>query len=206
MSGFLFGEDDQGWPVMLDDTVVAEPEAEVKPPEPAPEPVPTSTPEPDPAPPPTRMRPQDIEMDEWEHRLDAVRDAARENDVLSEGDVQDFLVNRLVDASKFDPRQFVADVRAQRVDDLVDILDHRLRGEIEGMIRSRRHVRLVSPKGWVKRVQNGLTDAEHLTVARRLVKRGWDSGDISKHVLGKIANEERRHEIIKQFTGKEEVN
>lgn len=199
MSKFLFGEDDQGWPVMLADSAVAEPEAK-PPPEPTPDPVPAPEPVPEP---PTRMRPHDIESDEWEHRLDAVRDAARENDLLSEGDVQDFLVNRLVDASKFDPRQFVADVRAQRVDDLVDILDHRLRSEVDGMIRSRRYVRLVAPKGWVKRVQNGLTDAEHLTVARRLVKRGWDAGDISKHVLGKIANEERRNEIIKQFTGRE---
>src|SRR3954452_7111471 len=111
---YFFGEDAEGWPVMMADTTVAEPEVEDKPPEPTPEPTP---PEPVPDPPPTRMRPTDIETEEWEHRLDAVRDAARENDMLSEGDVQDFLVNRLVDASKFDPRQFVADVRAQRVDD-----------------------------------------------------------------------------------------
>ncbi len=113
-------------------------------------------------------------------RRDLVRELAREFEDLS---VQD-LTERIepVKASlgirtASDVAELQMEVRAQVLDDLVDVLDQRHRGRL----RARRTVRLQAPKGYVKKALNGLTEIEANEITRRLVDgRGWTLDDVKR--------------------------
>lgn len=150
---------------------------------------------------PRTGKPDGVDDREWERRVDAIRDAAREMDFQSEADLREFLQGRASDPDLVDLEAFRRDVDEQRVDDLIDILDYNLREKVNGMRRSRRWVRLVAPKGWTQRVFASLEDDDILTVAGRLERRGWKKHDLIDHVIGRVANEERRGAIISRFTG-----
>ncbi len=108
-------------------------------------------------------------------RRDLVRELAREFEDLS---VQD-LIER-VESSKrslSDIAQLQMEVRAQVIDDLVDVLDQRHRGRL----RARRTVRLQAPKGYVRKILAGLTEIEAKEITRRLVNgRRWTPDDIQR--------------------------
>ena len=108
-------------------------------------------------------------------RRDLVRELAREFEDLS---VQD-LIER-VESSKrslSDIAQLQMEVRAQVIDDLVDVLDQRHRGRL----RARRTVRLQAPKGYTKKILAGLSEIEAKEITRRLVNgRGWTPDDIKR--------------------------
>ena len=144
----------------------------------------------------TRYSPKDVPHDEWQRRQDAVRDAAREIDRMSEGDAADFVRGRALEPDKVDIKQFLADVHQHRLDDLTDILDYTLRSRVEGMLRSRRYVRLVAPKGWTQRVFGSLGDEDITTMVRRLERRGWKRDDLVEHVIGRIKDENRRNTLL----------
>lgn len=147
-----------------------------------------------------RTVPQGVAQDQWERRLDTIRDAAREMDSMDAGDAKEFLRGRPnIDAAKVNIDLFLQDVRAQRLDDLADILDAQLRTKVAGMRRSRRFVRLAAPKGWVTRVFAGLDDDEVVKLSKRLEGRGWDARDVSQYVIGRIKNEERRTQLQQIF-------
>jgi hypothetical protein len=140
----------------------------------------------------TRYTPRDVPHEEWQRRQDAVRDAAREIDRMSEGDAVDFVRGRALEPDKVDIKQFLADVHQHRLDDLTDIFDYSLRSRVEGMMRSRRYVRLVAPKGWTQRVFGSLSDDDIVLLTRRLERRGWKQEALLKHVVGRIMDENRR--------------
>lgn len=144
----------------------------------------------------TRTIPQGLTQEQYEKRQDIVRDLAREMDDLDEGDLKDFLKRYpSVDFSKVRIDLLRTDVRAQRLDDLVDILDSQMRNRVEGARRGRRFVKLAAPKGFTKRVFAGLEDSEVLALAKRLEGKGWDPADITKHVVSRVQNEERRTKL-----------
>lgn len=136
--------------------------------------------------------PQGVTEEEWNRRLDTVRDAAREMDTMAESDATDFLKGRVNDISKIDLAQFIKDVRAQRLDDLTDIFDAQLRSKIEGMRRARRVVRMAAPKGWVKRVFASLEDNELLGLVSRLESRGYKRADLIKNIVDRVSDMGRR--------------
>ncbi len=113
-------------------------------------------------------------------RRDLVRELAREFEDLS---VQD-LTERIepVKASlgirtASDVAELQMEVRAQVLDDLVDVLDQRHRGRL----RARRTVRLQAPKGYTKKLLAGLSEIEVKEITRRLVNgRGWTPDDIKR--------------------------
>jgi hypothetical protein len=112
-------------------------------------------------------------------RRDLVRELAREFEDLS---VQD-LTERIepVKASlgirtASDIAQLQMEVRAQVLDDLVDVLDQRHRGRL----RARRTVRLQAPKGYTKKVTNGLSAIESGDISSRLRARGWSDDDVRR--------------------------
>lgn len=143
----------------------------------------------------TRTIPQGITEEEWDRRQDIVRDAARELDDMDIGDAKEFLKGRVKSISKVDIALFLRDVRAQRIDDLTDLLDANLRRKIEGMRRARRHVRLQAPKGWLDRTMGGLKDEEVMRVVSRLENRGYKREDLIENVVGKIKDEQRRESL-----------
>ena len=136
--------------------------------------------------------PQGVSQEVWERRLDMVRDAAREMDDMDVGDVKEFLKGKVADLSAVNAEQFVKDVREQRLDDLLDILDHQLRATVSGMQRSKRYVRLVAPKGFKDRVFAGLNDDEVIKLVKRLEGRGFDPKDLNTNIIRKVKNEDRR--------------
>lgn len=144
----------------------------------------------------TRTLPQGVTQEMWERRLDTVRDAARELDDMGAGDAKEFLRGRPnIVMSQVNIDLFLQDVRAQRMDDLLDILDSQLRSRVQGMRRSRRFVRVAAPKGWTTRVFAGLDDEEVLTLVKRLEGKGWDPGDLKKHVISRVNDEGRRTKL-----------
>jgi len=143
--------------------------------------------------------PAGVDVEAWNRRLDLVRAAARENDDFDEGDLKEFLTGKVQDMSQVDMTAFLADVRAQRMDDLLDILDQQTRPKVEGMKISRRMVKVSAPKGFARRVFNGLNDDEVLILVKRLEGRGYDPADLTKHVISGITNLERRTKLEQLF-------
>jgi hypothetical protein len=108
-------------------------------------------------------------------RGDAVRDAAREFEELSEQDLRERLrgaTSRELTAAEVS--RFKENVRAQVLDDLVDVLDQNRRGKL----RSRRTVRVVAPRGYLRKAQRGLSESERSDVEERLRARGWTDQDV----------------------------
>jgi hypothetical protein len=129
------------------------------------------------APKPVQSQPTGLSS-EVDRRRDAVREAAREFEPLSDQDVRERLrgvTNRPL--TEAEVASFAADVAAQVVDDLVDGLDQMLRGRK----RRRRTVRVVMPRGYVRKALNDRTDAELQSVADRLVARGWTADQVKDH-------------------------
>jgi hypothetical protein len=117
-------------------------------------------------------------------------------DDMDAGDAKEFLRGHPnIKMAQVDIDLFLRDVRAQRLDDLVDILDQQLRGRIRGMARSRRHVKVSAPKGWTKRVFAGTSDEEVIKMVTRLEGRGWDPEDLVKNVISRVSDEERRTQL-----------
>lgn len=112
---------------------------------------------------------------EFTRRRDAVREAAREFEDLSDQDIKERLkgvTNR--ELSDNEIALFRQDVRAQILDDLVDVVDQATRGKL----RSRRTVRVIAPKGYRRKTLNGLSEAERSEIKDRLQARGWTEHDI----------------------------
>lgn len=119
--------------------------------------------------------PISVNLLEQARRRDAVRDAAREFEELSEQDLRERLrhaTTRPLTAAEI--AGFRNDVRAQVLDDLVDALDQNRRGKR----RSRRTVRVVAPRGYIVKMKRGLSAEERDEVESRLRARGWTDQDV----------------------------
>jgi hypothetical protein len=123
---------------------------------------------------------------EHDRRRDAVREAAREFEPLSDQDVRERLrgvTNRPL--TEAEVAQFTADVSAQVLDDLVDALDQDLRGRK----RRRRTVRLMMPRGYKRKALNDRTDDELSSIASRLVARGWTMDQVKAQYVAHLMAE-----------------
>jgi|SRR6185436_4643744 len=109
-------------------------------------------------------------------RRDLVREAAREFEDLSPQDLREALPKTTAKLGQEEFDKLFADVRAQVLDDLVDVLDQRHRGKL----RSRRTVRLLAPRGYVVKATKGLSTDEAAEVSSRLIARGWTSDDVRR--------------------------
>lgn len=163
-------QDIHGMPVMLADPVKT-PAAKI------PEVVP-------PKPVTPSARPSTVDHVEWARRQDAVREAAREFEDLTEQDLKERL--RGVTSKPLedgDLAQFRADVRASVLDDLLDSLDQRVRGKLRG----RRTVRLAMPNGYLKKALRSLDATEADQLDSRLRSRGWTEPQVKKEFWGRLS-------------------
>lgn len=116
-------------------------------------------------------------------RRDAIVDAARTLSDLSPAGVeqlarQRWRGDRAITAE--DVRSFSADARAQRVHDVVDALDFRIRRAVYGRAGTRvMHVSI--PRGVVSKSLAALEREEMVEVFSRLKERGWDAGKIKRY-------------------------
>lgn len=149
----------------------------------------------DPAPPPAAVTPPPAPPTMWStghftpeyHRAqDAVRDAGREHQVMSGGDVREFIKARAENPDAVDPEAFQRHAREQRHTDVLDILDARMRRGNPITSRGRSAVKVVAPRGWVQRTISDMSLEEADALADRLKARGHDDAQIQKHLLDKL--------------------
>jgi hypothetical protein len=133
----------------------------------------------------TQNLPQGVTAEQMQKRSDIVRFAARQLAVLDPEAAKRFLEGHPnVTASQVNMDMFLRDVRAQRVQDLVDILHEQSNGG--GPIR-------VTAAGRVsKRIFNQLDDSEMVQVAKRLEGMGWTPDVIRKDIIQGMASKGRR--------------
>jgi hypothetical protein len=116
-----------------------------------------------------------VQSDELARRLDAVRVAAREFEQFGTQDIREWLKGKTTrDLSDGEIEAFMRDVRSQQLSDLVDILDQAQRG----VMRNRRHVRVMAPRGYTRKTMNGLSDDELKQLVIRLRARGWSQQQV----------------------------
>jgi len=93
---------------------------------------------------------------------------------------------------------FLADVRDQRIDYLVDAMVPNLESTVaaqhEGQV-----VTLKSPKSWNSKVLNSLTDAEMLQLHQRLVGQGFDPEDVSSNLIKGMTDKKRKSQLEQVF-------
>lgn len=128
--------------------------------------------------------PEGVDPKEWARRMDAVRSAAREFDEHSLEDLREWLQGRTTrDLEENELEEFLADLRRQRLSDLLDVLENSIRRSLPLRGRSRRTVRMAAPRGWVRKTLTGLKDAEIADLHRRLQARGFSSEELDQHLL-----------------------
>lgn len=126
-------------------------------------------------------------------RRDAIADAARTLDDLSPEGVEQLVRrrwrgDRAVTAE--DIRSFSADARAQRIHDVVDALDFRIRRAVYGRSAARRmHVAI--PRGIIGKSLASLEPEELADVFDRLRDRGWDNDQILRHGVRRFDDKDR---------------
>lgn len=121
-------------------------------------------------------RPTSMNHVEWARRMDAVREAAREFEQLTDQDLKERLrglTSRPLDDTEI--TAFRADVRALQLDDLVDLLDQAERGKLRG----RRTVRVVAPRGYIRKTLAALSSLEQGELVDRLGARGWTAKQLT---------------------------
>jgi hypothetical protein len=136
-------------------------------------------------------------------RRDAVVDAARTLDDLSPAGVEAFVRRRWRGDRPVTPEDFstfLADARAQRVHDVADAIDHRIRRAVEGRAGSKQvHVSL--PRG-VGAKSLAALDAEELSaVIARLRDRGWSDQQIHRHGVRRLDKSGKVRELIGESDG-----
>jgi hypothetical protein len=126
-------------------------------------------------------------------RRDAVADAARTLEDLSPTGVEGLARRRWRGDRPITPQDlssFSADARSQRVHDVVDALDHRIRRAVHGRAGSRQaHVSI--PRGIVGRSLAVLEREELADVFSRLRDRGWSNQQVLRHGVRRFDTKER---------------
>jgi predicted house-cleaning noncanonical NTP pyrophosphatase (MazG superfamily) len=128
--------------------------------------------------------PENVDPAEWERRMDQVRNAAREFDPQELEDIKEWLqgkTNR--DLSEEEIQDFLNDVKRHRLSDLVDVLDQSIRRRVALRARGRRTVRVVPPRGWVRRTMQNLEDSDIVELHRRLRSRGFSDEELEAHLI-----------------------
>ena len=176
MTGFFFAVDKHGAP-LLEATTNAPSKAEVK------------------------VEPDEAKVQASIHRRrDAVVDAARTIEDLSPAGVEAFMRqrwrgDRAVTAEDFE--SFSADARAQRVHDVADAIDHRIRRAIHGRAGSKQvHVSL--PRGVGAKSLASLEPEELEAIAERLRDRGWTDQQIKRHGMRRLDRDGKARSVVEK--------
>lgn len=125
---------------------------------------------------------------EFKRMLDAVRDASREFDDPDIGDIKEFLSGRAKAPDQVDVGNFLMMVQEQRKADAVDLLDQNLRTTGVNP-QGRRKVRVVAPRGFVRKMIGSMDQNMLAEVMHRLEARGHDRKDIDDYFKGRVGDD-----------------
>jgi hypothetical protein len=133
-----------------------------------------------------------------QRRRDAVVDAARTLSDLTPAGVEAFVRKRWRGTrvlTREDIEAFAADARRQRVHDVADALDYRIRKAVSGRAASRvPHVSI--PRGLRNKSLAGLDREELLIVFQRLRDRGWSNQEIKRHGVRRLDSDGRMRSLL----------
>jgi hypothetical protein len=129
--------------------------------------------------------PPNVDPVEWKRFTDAVRTASREFDNPKIADIQDFINAHAKNPQAVDPQEFLAAVQEQRISDLVDALDHQLR-QAGSLQTGRRRMRLVTPKGYLRKILTTSTPDQIAEVAHRLESLGHDPQQVDQFLKSRV--------------------
>lgn len=128
------------------------------------------------------------DLGERHRRDDAVRDAAREFETFETQDIIDWLRGRITrPLGTAEVAAFEADVRAQQLADISDVLDQMVLGESRG----RRRVKVRAPKGYLRKTIGALSDDELRQLGERLRARGWSEKQLKDGLVSRLSHERR---------------
>jgi hypothetical protein len=123
-----------------------------------------------------------------QRRRDAVVEAARTLPDLSPAGVERFVRQRWAGRralTQEDVDAFAADARRQRVHDVLDALDYRIRKAVYGRAGSRQpHVQI--PRGLQRKSLAGLERDDLLQIFSRLREKGWSNQQIKRHGVRRL--------------------
>lgn len=121
-------------------------------------------------------------------RRDAVIEAARTLDDLSPVGVEKLVRRRWRGDRAVTPQDvqsFAADARAQRVHDVVDALDFRIRRQVYGRTNAKQmHVSI--PRGIISKSLASLDAEEVASVVARLRDNGWSAQQIKRYGIRRV--------------------
>jgi hypothetical protein len=129
-----------------------------------------------------------------QRRRDAVVDAARTIEDLSPTGVEQFVRQRWRGdraITQADIDAFAADARRQRIHDIVDALDYRIRKAVRGRAGSR-YMHVDIPRGLARKSLAGLERDDLVTIFARLRDRGWNDQEIKRHGVRRLDTGDKR--------------
>lgn len=144
--------------------------------------------------------PPNIEAVDWFRMLDAVREAARQGEGLTEADLRDFIAARAKNPRAVNLQNFMQLVQQQKLADLVDILDGQMRKD--GLrVSGRKSIRVIAPRGFVKKSIGTLPEGDLAQVAHRLEARGHDPQDVDEWLVQRRVHPDK-HEAVRTAKSK----
>jgi hypothetical protein len=123
---------------------------------------------------------------DFKRLIDAVRRAAREYEVFGEAEIQKFLKGNAKNPDVVDINSFLAAVTEQKKNDIVDILDAKLRNS--------KGPQLKAPRGFAEASLKGLSPDDVAEVMDRLEGSGHDAKRVEKF-LGRRMDPEAKEEV-----------
>lgn len=133
-----------------------------------------------------------------QRRRDLVRAAAGLADEMTMTEASQWLENFGIDTSVARVDTFLADIRQQRIDHLVDTMTPNLRTTVDARTEGQ-VVSLRAPKSWSSSVLRSLTDAELVQLHQRLVGQGFESQDVTDNLIKGMGNKKRKEELQQVF-------
>jgi hypothetical protein len=142
----------------------------------------------DPQPEPEAPKPDVTSQGSTARRRDAVIEAARTLEDLTPAGVEKLVRRRWRGDRAVTPQDvqsFATDARAQRVHDVVDALDFRIRRQVYGRAGSKQmHVSI--PRGIISKSLASLDPKEVVDVVTRLRENGWTAQQIKRYGVRRV--------------------
>jgi hypothetical protein len=133
-------------------------------------------------------------------RRDAIADAARTLDDLSPAGVESFVRRRWRGDRAVAPEDFSSfstEARQQRLHDVVDALDFRIRRTVNGRA-SVKHTHVSVPRGRFGKALASLDREELAQAFERLRERGWSNQEIARHGVRRFDKDGNMRKLIGQ--------
>lgn len=142
-----------------------------------------------------RQAPQGLTIEAFDRRRDLIRELARQAGELTDEGLTRYLEDHpsVRNANLVDINVLRADIRAQKMEDLVDVLDAKVSGRKSGSTK------VTVPNSEQKKLIASFTDAEMERLLKRLQGKGWESEDLSRHVISRVKDEDRRARLEQLF-------